>query len=286
MKLANVESKLTSAQGENHSLKEELSQLQSESKALSEKEEELKSRVEELEGELREARTTMETSQFSNNAYSMYCVIYSNVLFHFILGVDMAVREKQQENSEAMEEMEKLLSVARREHGKAVVQLQQLQRQLGRDRDRAMEAMKLNQTRLEQQLEACRKKLEASQVERNLLLVSREKLYITVLHSFFTILNNIMSLLVQTAVRHEGLGVAMKQRTSPRRRVLSDNSDREEENVADSVQSEGSQNCNGHSQSREESHSPTSMPSQTAPPSTSQTEGMCIYVDLSLWDKK
>lgn len=277
---------MTSAQGENHSLKEELSQLQSESKALSEKEEELKSRVEELEGELREARTTMETSQFSNNAYSMYCVIYSNVLFHFILGVDMAVREKQQENSEAMEEMEKLLSVARREHGKAVVQLQQLQRQLGRDRDRAMEAMKLNQTRLEQQLEACRKKLEASQVERNLLLVSREKLYITVLHSFFTILNNIMSLLVQTAVRHEGLGVAVKQRTSPRRRVLSDNSDREEENVADSVQSEGSQNCNGHSQSREESHSPTSMPSQTAPPSTSQTEGMCIYVDLSLWDKK
>ena len=199
MKLANVESKLTSAQGENHSLKEELSQLQSESKALSEKEEELKLRVEELEGELREARTTMETSQFSNNAYSMYCVIYSNVLFHFILGVDMAVREKQQENSEAMEEMEKLLSVARREHGKAVVQLQQLQRQLGRDRDRAMEAMKLNQTRLEQQLEACRKKLEASQVERNLLLVSREKLHITVLNysdSFFTILNNIISLLV------------------------------------------------------------------------------------------
>lgn len=58
----------------------------------------------------------------------------------------MAVREKQQENNEAMAEMEKLLSVARREHGKAVVQLQQLQRQLGRDRDKAMEAMKLNQT--------------------------------------------------------------------------------------------------------------------------------------------
>lgn len=56
----------------------------------------------------------------------------------------MAVHEKQQENNEAMAEMEKLLSVARREHGKAVVQLQQLQRQLGRDRDRAMEAMKLN----------------------------------------------------------------------------------------------------------------------------------------------
>ena len=80
-----------------------------------------------------------------------------------------------------MAEMEKLLSVARREHGKAVVQLQQLQRQLGRDRDRAMEAMTLNQTRLEQQLEACKKKLEASQVERNLLLVRGNYDYFTIL---------------------------------------------------------------------------------------------------------
>lgn len=67
MKLANAEAQLTSVRGENHTLNEELSQLQSESKALTEKEEELKLRVEELEGELREARTTMETSQFSNN---------------------------------------------------------------------------------------------------------------------------------------------------------------------------------------------------------------------------
>ena len=74
--------------------------------------------------------------------------------------------------------MEKLLSIARREHSKAVVQLQQLQRQLGRDRDRTMEAMTLNQTRLEQQLEDCRKKLQATQVERNLLLVRYED-YVT-----------------------------------------------------------------------------------------------------------
>ena len=85
----------------------------------------------------------------------------------------MVMCEQQQLNSEGMAEMEKLLSVARREHGKAVVQLQQLQRQLGREKDRAVEAMTLNQTRLEQQLAACRKKLEASQVERNLFLVSR-----------------------------------------------------------------------------------------------------------------
>lgn len=85
----------------------------------------------------------------------------------------MVVREQQQLNSEGMAEMEKLLSVARREHGKAVVQLQQLQRQLSREKDRAVEAMTLNQTRLEQQLAACTKKLEASQVEKNLFLVSR-----------------------------------------------------------------------------------------------------------------
>lgn len=84
----------------------------------------------------------------------------------------MAVREQQQLHSEGMAEMEKLLSVARREHGKAVVQLQQLQRQLSRDKDRTMEAMTLHQTRLQQQLDACRRKLEASQVERNLLMVS------------------------------------------------------------------------------------------------------------------
>lgn len=100
----------------------------------------------------------------------------------------MAVREKQQENNEAMAEMEKLLSVARREHGKAVVQLQQLQRQLGRDKERAMEAMKLNQTRLEQQLEACRKKLEASQVERTLLLVSSESLHVVLQLDLFIFL--------------------------------------------------------------------------------------------------
>lgn len=174
MKLASAEANLTSVQEENHSLNEELSQLQSELKALTEKEEELKLRAKELEGELGEARNTMETSQLPNNSGSKYARLY---LIHFMVGVDMAVREKQQENNEAMAEMEKLLSVARREHGKAVVQLQQLQRQLGRDRDRAMEAMKLNQTRLEQQLEACRKKLEASQVERNLLLVSSESLH-------------------------------------------------------------------------------------------------------------
>ena len=64
VKLANAEAQLNRVQGENHSLNEEFSQLKHDSEALTEKEEELKLRVEELESELREARTTMETSQF------------------------------------------------------------------------------------------------------------------------------------------------------------------------------------------------------------------------------
>ena len=66
----------------------------------------------------------------------------------------------------------------------------------------------------------------------------------------------------------------VKQRASPRRRVLSDTSDREEEEEgSDSIQSGGSQDCNEHSKSREESHPPISIPSQTEPSPSSQTEG-------------
>ena len=49
-------------QRDNCSLSEELSQLKQSSEELTEKDEELKLRVEELEGELREAKSTVETS--------------------------------------------------------------------------------------------------------------------------------------------------------------------------------------------------------------------------------
>ena len=91
----------------------------------------------------------------------------------FCSGVESAVLEEQTKNNETMAEMEKLLNVARREHAKAVVQLQQLQRSLARDRDRAVEAVEMSKARVEHELENCRKKLQATQVERNLLLVSK-----------------------------------------------------------------------------------------------------------------
>ena len=71
-------------------------------------------------------------------------------------------------------------------------------------------------------------------------------------------------------MRQEGLGVAVKQRVSPRRRAPSDTSDGEEEERANSIQPE---HCNGYGESREESHPPISVPSQTEPLPSSQTEG-------------
>lgn len=68
--------------------------------------------------------------------------------------------------------MEKLLEVARREHAKAVVQLQHLQRQAGREKKRAVEAVELGKAQVERELDSCRKKLQSVQAERNLLLVS------------------------------------------------------------------------------------------------------------------
>lgn len=67
--------------------------------------------------------------------------------------------------------MEALVNVARREHSKAVVQLLQLQRQLDRDKHRAVEAVELSKAKLEHELECCKKKLNATLVERNLVMV-------------------------------------------------------------------------------------------------------------------
>ncbi len=94
----------------------------------------------------------------------------NDIIFHS--GVETAVQKQRQESMSELAEMEALVNVARREHAKAVVQLQQLQRQLDRDKHRAVEAMEMSKAKLEHELEACRKKLHTTQVERNLLMVS------------------------------------------------------------------------------------------------------------------
>lgn len=85
--------------------------------------------------------------------------------------MEAAIQEQKQKSTNDLSEMEKLVNVARREHAKAVMQLQQLQRQLVRDRDHAVEAVELSKARIEQELDSCRKKLQATQAERNLLMV-------------------------------------------------------------------------------------------------------------------
>ena len=61
----------------------------------------------------------------------------------FILGLEATVLEQQQRSREELCEMEGLLNVAKREHTKAVVQLQQLQRQVEREKERAMQAAEM-----------------------------------------------------------------------------------------------------------------------------------------------
>ena len=99
-------------------------------------------------------------------------LLFLSTLYNtYLSGVETAVQKQRQESMSELAEMEALVNVARREHAKAVVQLQQLQRQLDRDRHRAVEAMEMSKAKLEHDLEACRKKLHTTQVERNLLMV-------------------------------------------------------------------------------------------------------------------
>lgn len=68
--------------------------------------------------------------------------------------------------------MEELLNVARREHSKAILQLQQLTRKVGVGKDKAVELIDMDRARLEVELSESRTQLQSVQVERNLLLVS------------------------------------------------------------------------------------------------------------------
>ena len=98
---------------------------------------------------------------------------YKNTLCcSFLSGMECELTAHRQRSREELAEMEKLLNVARREHSKATVDIQQLTRQLTRDKERAIEAAGMCREGLEQELATCRKKLQAMQVERNLLMVS------------------------------------------------------------------------------------------------------------------
>ena len=68
--------------------------------------------------------------------------------------------------------MEELISVARREHDKAVLQAQQVMLQAERERDRLIQCAELEKARLKEELGVITKKLHSIEAERNLLMVS------------------------------------------------------------------------------------------------------------------
>ncbi|XP_064383373.1 coiled-coil alpha-helical rod protein 1-like isoform X2 [Halichondria panicea] len=147
-RLSVLEGALVEVRQEGASLEEQLSELQTLHGRVDGERHSLGETVEELNAELRRTQATLETR------------------------VETAVQKQRQESMSELAEMEALVNVARREHAKAVVQLQQLQRQLDRDKHRAVEAMEMSKAKLEHELEACRKKLHTTQVERNLLMTT------------------------------------------------------------------------------------------------------------------
>ena len=79
--------------------------------------------------------------------------------------------EERERSQCVLTDMEHLLEVARREHAKAAVELQQVQRRGARERERAVAAAEMGRSRVEQELGVVRKKLQSVQAERNLLMV-------------------------------------------------------------------------------------------------------------------
>jgi hypothetical protein len=86
--------------------------------------------------------------------------------------IDSAVMEERRKGRHELGEAHSLLEVARREQSKTALQLQQAERRLHCERDSAVEAVEVSKRGVEEELERCRDRLRAVQVERNLLLTT------------------------------------------------------------------------------------------------------------------
>lgn len=89
-------------------------------------------------------------------------------------GIESEVMKQKRQNQAELSRMEELLAVARREHSKAILQLQQLSRKMASRTDTAAELAELGRARLEEVLDSSRQQLQSVKVERNLLLVSKQ----------------------------------------------------------------------------------------------------------------
>ena len=124
----------------------------------------------------------------SNTPYILACVSSSvkaavatrapllPLVLMFCLGIESEVLIQKQQSQAELSGMEELLAVARREHSKAILQLQQLSRKMASETDRAAELAEMGRAKMEEELNSSKKQLQSIQVERNLLLVSNRPL--------------------------------------------------------------------------------------------------------------
>ena len=136
-------------------------------------------RISQLEESLSQVESKAEASTLTKLSiyYLNYCsrVVFTHNIFargeSFALELETELGACRERSRAELGEMEKLLVVARREHSKAVMDVQQLTRQLARDKEKSLEVHHLDTQRLQQQLLDTQKKLQATMVEKNLLLV-------------------------------------------------------------------------------------------------------------------
>ena len=104
----------------------------------------------------------------------MFSLLLLQMSLHISIfpGIDSEVSKEKRKSRAELSGLEELLNVARREHSKAVLQLQQLTRKVDVGKDKAVELIDMDRARLELELSDSRTQLQSVQVERNLLLVS------------------------------------------------------------------------------------------------------------------
>ena len=80
--------------------------------------------------------------------YACTCMCYITLVESVVSGLRSTLEEESEKAREGFRKMESLLEVARREQAKTAVQLQHLQQQAERDKERAVEAVELSRAQL------------------------------------------------------------------------------------------------------------------------------------------
>ena len=96
--------------------------------------------------------------------------------------MEAALLKEQHIRKEETARMEELISVARREHDKAVLQAQQVLLQAQRDKERLAQCGELEKEQLREELDTTAKRLHSVEAERNLLMVSAVELVQLICH--------------------------------------------------------------------------------------------------------